>query len=55
VHPTNKESMNLFVGNTDFDWYSYHVRRTDVEELNFWRTMGNAGFSTLKEGELFFL
>ena len=46
--------MNLFVGNTDFDWYSYHVRRTDVEEVNFWRPMGNAGFSTLKEGELFF-
>lgn len=30
------------------------MNRSEVEEINFWRPMGNAGFSTLQEGELFF-
>jgi putative restriction endonuclease len=46
--------MNIFVANTDYDWYRWLVSQPDVDEVNFWRPLGNTNFSYLSEGELFF-
>jgi putative restriction endonuclease len=46
--------MNIFVANTDYDWYRWLVSQSDVDEVNFWRPLGNTNFSYLSEGELFF-
>ena len=45
--------MRFFVGVTDFDWWSLHAERQDVDEVNFWRPSGTAGFSALLTGEPF--
>src|SRR5712664_3923785 len=45
--------MRLFVGVTDYDWWTLHARRQHVEEVNFWKPSGNARFSALSPGELF--
>lgn len=46
--------MNIFVANTDFEWYTFLLNQTEVDEVNFWRPHGNTKFSYLNEGELFF-
>lgn len=51
---TKRFPMNIFVANTDYDWYTYLASNAEVDEVNFWRPLGNATFSSLKEGELFF-
>ncbi|MBC8123393.1 MAG: HNH endonuclease [Gemmatimonadaceae bacterium] len=45
--------MRLFVGVTDFDWYSLHASRSGVEEVNFWKPSPEATFKALKPGEPF--
>lgn len=42
----------LFVGVTDFDWYSNLSARADLDEVNFW-SPGGAAFRVLQPGELF--
>ena len=44
--------MRLFVGVTDFDWYSQLSARPDIDEVNFW-SPGGAAFKVLQPGELF--
>jgi putative restriction endonuclease len=44
--------MRLFVGVTDFDWYSRLSARPDIDEVNFW-SPGGAPFKVLQPGELF--
>lgn len=46
--------MNIFVANTDYNWYNWLRNNSEVDEVNFWRPLGNSTFSYLKEGELFF-
>jgi len=45
--------MRLFVGVTDYDWWTVHAGRQRVEEVNFWKPSGNATFAALSPGELF--
>ena len=44
--------MRLYVGVTDFDWYSRLSARPDIDEVNFW-SPGGAPFKILQPGELF--
>ena len=44
--------MRLYVGVTDFDWYSQLSARPDIDEVNFW-SPGGAAFKVLQPGELF--
>src|SRR5580692_423122 len=45
--------MRIYIGVTDFDWWSLHATRDQVDEVNFWKPSGNTRFSALSPGELF--
>jgi putative restriction endonuclease len=45
--------MNLYVGITDYDWFSLHASKPRVEEVNFWRPSSQATFKALQWGEPF--
>lgn len=45
--------MKLYVGITDYDWFSLHASKPQVEEVNFWRPSSQATFKALQWGELF--
>ena len=45
--------MKLYVGITDFDWFSLLASKPTVEEVNFWRPSPTATFKALQPGELF--
>jgi len=45
--------VKLYVGITDFDWFSLHASKPFVEEVNFWRPSPTATFKALQPGELF--
>jgi putative restriction endonuclease len=45
--------VRLFVGVTDWKWWSLHAGKPAVEEVNFWRPSPNATFQALSPGELF--
>jgi putative restriction endonuclease len=45
--------VNLWVGITDFDWFSLHASKDHVEEVNFWRPSSRQGFRALQPGGLF--
>lgn len=45
--------MNLWVGITDFDWFSLHASKDHVEEVNFWRPSARQGFRALQPGGMF--
>jgi putative restriction endonuclease len=46
--------MNAYIGNTDYDWYSFLSSRPDLDEVNFWRPGGGTTFKSLAPGEPFF-
>ena len=46
--------MNFYVANTDYEWYTFLLNQSGVDEVNFWRPHGNTPFKYLREGELFF-
>jgi putative restriction endonuclease len=43
-----------FVGNTDFDWFTFLAARQPLEEVNFWQPSGRDVFRALAPGEPFF-
>src|SRR5689334_16491002 len=45
--------VNLWVGITDYDWYTLHASKYSVEEVNFWRPSVWQGFRALQPGGLF--
>ena len=45
--------MNLWVGITDYDWFSLHASKHLVEEVNFWRPSARQGFRALQPGGMF--
>ena len=45
--------MKLYVGITDYDWFSLHSSKTFVDEVNFWRPSSRMGFNVLTWGEPF--
>jgi putative restriction endonuclease len=42
-----------FIAVTNPDWYRYLLSRPDLDEVNFWRPMGNTPFRALKPGQPF--
>jgi putative restriction endonuclease len=47
------ESMKLFIGVTDNNWFRFLRSLSGVEEVNFWMPAGKGTFKALKPGELF--
>lgn len=45
--------MKLYVGVTDFDWFSLHASKDFVDEVNFWRPSSQSNFKVLQRGEPF--
>jgi putative restriction endonuclease len=45
--------VNLWVGITDYDWFSLHASKESVEEVNFWRPSARQGFRALQPGGMF--
>src|SRR5512143_841073 len=43
-----------FVGNTDFEWFSFLKERQPLEEVNFWQPSGGDAFRAVAPGEPFF-
>lgn len=43
-----------FIGNTDYDWFSYLRARGTVEEVNFWQPSGRSAFRAVAPGAPFF-
>jgi hypothetical protein len=46
--------VEAYVAVTDGDWYRFLARRTDLNEVNFWRPGGGRGFHRIAVGEPFF-
>jgi putative restriction endonuclease len=44
--------VNLYVANTDNDWFDFLAAQPDVPEVNFWRP-GPQNFHAIRSGELF--
>ncbi len=45
--------MKLYVGITDWDWWSLHAVKQAVEEVNFWKPSPEGKFRVLQPGEIF--
>lgn len=45
--------MKFWVGITDFEWFSFHVSKQRVDEVNFWSPSSNQGFRALPFGGTF--
>lgn len=45
--------VNLWVANTDPDWFDFLGERSDLDEVNFWRPSGDTNFAAIQPGELF--
>jgi putative restriction endonuclease len=45
--------VNIFVGITDGDWFSFLSAQPQLEEVNFWQPGGSTAFKALQRGELF--
>ena len=46
--------MRGFIGNTDFDWFTFLAARQPLEEVNFWQPSGGSDFHAVGPGEPFF-
>ncbi len=46
--------MRGYIGNTDFEWYTFLAEQHGLEEANFWQPSGGRAFRTLSPGEPFF-
>jgi len=44
--------MKMYVGITDYDWYSI-IRNENCDEVNFWKPSGNINFRAIETNELF--
>lgn len=50
--------MNFYVGNTDFDWYSFLKAKNNPlapEDINFWKPGANSTFKAISKNEPFLL
>lgn len=46
--------MAGYVGNTDYDWFSFLKAQGPLDEVNFWQPSGGRGFHVAQPGEPFF-
>src|SRR5258708_2954784 len=47
--------VNLWVVNTDNDWFDFLSKQPDLDEVNFWQPSGQNEFRGIERGELFVL
>lgn len=47
------QTMRVYVGVTDGDWFRLLASQPDLEEINFWQPGGNRSFGAISPGELF--
>ena len=45
--------VNLWVANTDYDWFAYLAAQPNMDEVNFWQPSGSSNFAAIQPGELF--
>lgn len=45
--------MTVYVGLTDYDWYTHLQSMSERDEANFWRPSGTQAFRVLQPGEMF--
>jgi putative restriction endonuclease len=45
--------VQLWVANTDPDWFEFLAAQPDIDEVNFWQPSGNLSFGAIQPGELF--
>jgi hypothetical protein len=45
--------VNLFIGVTDGDWFSFLAAQPQLEKVNFWQPGGSTNFKALQSRELF--
>ncbi|MGH2868813.1 MAG: HNH endonuclease [Solirubrobacteraceae bacterium] len=43
----------MYVGVTDYDWYTFLRERPALDEVNFWQPSGGRRFSVIEPGDLF--
>lgn len=48
-----KRMANLFVANTDYNWFEFLSHQGPLDEVNFWQPSGKRQFRALQPGELF--
>ncbi len=41
--------VNLYVGITDYDWFSFLAAQDGVDEVNFWQPGGRINFQAWRE------
>lgn len=46
--------MRGYIGNTDYDWYSYLKQQPNLDEVNFWQPSANREFRVIPTGAPFF-
>jgi len=46
--------MRAYIGNTDYEWYSFLKDQPELDEANFWKPSGRVAFRALDYGEPFF-
>jgi putative restriction endonuclease len=44
--------VNIYIGNTENDWFDFLASKTDVQEINFWKP-SPSNFGAISSGELF--
>jgi putative restriction endonuclease len=42
--------VKIFIGSTDYDWFTLNASKQNVEEVNFWRPSPQANFKVLQKG-----
>ncbi len=47
--------MHGYIANTDYDWYCFLKKQTELQEINFWQPSGSRGFHAVEAGAPFFL
>lgn len=45
--------VQLYVANTDSDWFDFLSAQPGIDEVNFWQPGGKSGFHAIRAGELF--
>lgn len=45
--------VQLWVANTDHDWFDFLAAQSNIDEVNFWQPSGGTNFGAIQPGELF--
>ena len=45
--------VQLWIENTDLDWFDFLAAQPEIDEVNFWQPSGGTNFGAIQPGELF--